>query len=368
MNYPFTLLAVLLWAPPATLPAADNSTRIELGPPETVLADQALGLRWFPDGRLAVVRTQPDCRVIVPAGVTSFLLEGPALGKFTKATKVLDKGKPGEFDNGYAGINAVVRAKTGELLAFYHAEDQEEMASVGSGIPGFYCRVALAVSRDDGATFEDRRPVLSSRSPKNPKGTPDQGVGEPWVLTEPKGEFLYAYYTSHERTDGRGVQICMARCPVAKALKPEAWEKYYAGAFTEPGLGGKDTPILTSGQPDVDAICAQVVYLPPLHQFVMTFCLNAWREAGNAKRSGIYVTFSDDGIHWPPERLQQIWSVPVLARYGCEVAWHPTFILDGEDGTRGWLYYGYSENWGGQPPHQPHYMKRRSLVIAERGP
>ena len=104
-----------------------------------MLADRALGLRAFPDGLLAVVRTQPDCRVLVAAGVSSVLLEGPEMGKFTRATTVLGKGKPGEFDNGYAGVNAVVRARTGELLAFYHAEDQEGMATIGSGIPGFSC-------------------------------------------------------------------------------------------------------------------------------------------------------------------------------------------------------------------------------------
>ena len=58
------------------------------------------------------------------------------MGTFTRATKVRVKGKPGEFDNGYAGISAVVRAGTGEMLAFYHAEDQEGMKSVGSGTPG----------------------------------------------------------------------------------------------------------------------------------------------------------------------------------------------------------------------------------------
>ncbi len=115
-----------------------HSGKVVLGPPETVLADKALGLRAFPDGLLAVVRTQSDCRVLVAAGVSSVLLEGPKMGKFTSAATVLGKGKAGEFDNGYAGVSAVVRARTGELLAFYHAEDQEGMATIGGGIPGFY--------------------------------------------------------------------------------------------------------------------------------------------------------------------------------------------------------------------------------------
>jgi len=150
---------------------------------------------------------------------------------------------------------------------------------------------------------------------------------------------------------------------VAEALQPGAWKKFRAGAFTEAGLGGKDTPVVTSGQPDADALFPHVAFVPARRQFVMTFGLNAWRETDKAERSGLYATFSDDGIHWPPERRQQIWKVPVIARPGREVAWHPTYIPDRADGTRGWLYYGYSENWGYDPPHKPHYMMRRSMAF-----
>ena len=363
MKSTLTLFTALL----LTLPGAGSTTNqprhIELGTSETVLADKALGLRYFPDGRLAVVRTKPDCRVLVAAGVSSFLLEGPAMGTFTKASKVLDKGKPGEFDNGYAGINSVVRAKTGELLAFYHAEDQEQMKTAGNGIPGFYCRVGLAVSHDDGTTFEKRGPVLSGQLPKDPGGRGDQGVGEPWIFEEPCGEYLYAYYTSHERVDGRSAAICMARCRVADAFSPGAWKKFHAGGFTEPGMGGKDTPVVTSSEPESEALFPQVVFVPALRQFMMTFCVTVWREEGHAKRSGFHVAFSDDGVQWPRERMHMVWSVPVIARTGCEVAWHPTFIPDDKPGTRGWLYYGYSENWGYDPPRKPHYLVRRRIAI-----
>ena len=363
-NELLTITALLL-APLAALHAGDIPRHIELGPPETVLADNALGLRYFPDGRLAVVRTKPDCRLIVPAGVSSFLLEGAEMGKITNATKVLDKGKPGEFDNGYAGINAVVRAPSGVLLAFYHAEDQEGMMTVGNGIPGFYCRVALAVSKDDGRTFEKRGPILSGQLPKDPGGRGDQGVGEPWVFAEPKGEFLFAFYTSHERVGGRGVQICMARCPMADAMQPDAWKKFHEAGFTEAGIGGKDTPVVTSGQQNADALCPQVTFIPALRQFVMMFCVNAWREGDKPERSGMYAAFSDDGILWPRERMQQLWKVPVIAANGREVAWHPTFIPDDGTAARGWLYYGYSENWGYELPHKPHYMVRRPITIGE---
>lgn len=356
-----TLTLAILLAIAALLPAS-GAESIRLGPPETVLADQALGLRAFPDGALAVLQTKPKARVILAAGISSVLLEGPDISKLNKSTTVLQPGKTNEFDNGYAGISSVVPTKTGELLAFYHAEDQEGMTTIGGGIPGFYCRVAMASSRDDGVTFEKRGPILSGHAPKNPKGLSDQGVGEPWVMPEPSKEYLYAYYTAHERLDGRGVDICIARCLVKDALTPGKWQKLYQGKFEEPGLGGKDTPVITGGL-DADAIFPQVFYLPKTRQFVMTFCINAWKESGNADRSGIYVAFSDDGIRWPRERLQQIWKVPVVAREGQEVAWHPTFVSDEADATRGWLYYSYSENWGWTLPAKPHYLARRRMEI-----
>ena len=354
------LLLFLLLAAFHPCVAAEVAVRVVLGPPQTLLADKALGLRAFPDGRLSVLSAGQGVRVVFPAGVNSVLAEGPDMTRLNKATAVLERGKPGEFDNGYAGINAMVKIRDGEYAAFYHAEDQEGMESVGNGIPGFYCRIALAVSHDGGATFEKRGPVLAGSAAKKLGGLADQGVGEPWVLAEPSGEYLYAYYSSHERLMGRGVDICMARCRVEDALRPGEWRKFHEGEFKEAGLGGKDSPIMM-GSAEADAVLAQVVFSPEMGQFIMIFCLNAWREGTSADRSGIYVAFSHNGIDWPKERMQQIWKVPVIAQTGAEVAWHPTFVPSDSTGRRGWLYYGYSENWGWEAPSKPHYLVRRPI-------
>jgi hypothetical protein len=97
----------------------------------------------------------------------------------------------------------------------------------------------------------------------------------------------------------------------------------------------------------------------------MFFCRNDWSANSAQKGTGFYAAFSDDGIHWPEASIQVIWSVPTIARIGREVAWHPTFVLDSADPakTAGWLYCGYSERWGHQPPFTPHYLARRRLSI-----
>ena len=313
--------------------ASIGPVSVKLGQPETVLGDRQHGLRYFPDERIAVVRTRPDCRLLLAAGVDSVLLEGKTMETLASSKVVLKPGKAGDFDNGYAGIGCVWRAPSGELLAFYHAEDHEGMKALPNGVPGFYCRVALAVSPDDEATFRKVGPLLSGQLAKEAQGASDQGVGEPCVLAEPSGKYLYAYYTSHERVKGRGVQICMARCPLADAKKSDAWRKWHAGDFTEPGLGGRDTPVVTSNRDNADALFPDVQFVPAWRRFVMVFCVNAWRERNEAERSGIYLAFSDDGIHWPQGAMKQIWKVPTVAAIGREVAWHPTLILD--EGTKG---------------------------------
>src|SRR4051812_47411635 len=75
MNTLAILLAGLVSAGQGGPPVEGPPHEAVLGPPETVLADGELGLRAFPDGCLAVVRTGPDCRVLVAAGVSSVLLE-----------------------------------------------------------------------------------------------------------------------------------------------------------------------------------------------------------------------------------------------------------------------------------------------------
>lgn len=342
---------------------AGEKNGAQLGPIEPVLAHKALGLAYFPDERIAIIRSTPNSRVLVAAGVESFMLEGPRTGHWTASARIFGPGKAGEFDNGYAGVSGAWRRPDGDFLAIYHAEDHEGMKKLGNGVDGFYCSVALALSHDDGRTFQKLGPMLTGQWPKDPVGRPDQGVGEPWLLAEPTGQRLYCYYTSHERVAGRGVQICLARCPVAEATKPATWKKFFHGAFSEPGLAGRDSPVLTCALEKADALFPHVLYVPAWRKFVMTFCVNAWDD--QTKRNGICMAVSVDGIHWDAATRQQLWQVPVLPVTGRELAWHPTLTLDesADNGLTGWLWFGYSPRWGHLAPNVPHSLYRRRVIF-----
>jgi hypothetical protein len=350
---------------------ADGRTEItvRLSERKVLLHDGQCGLRYFPDGAMAVLAKAPGLRILLSAGVSSYLLEGASVESLTLVKQVLSPGGKGSCDNGYAGISGAYRdPKTGELFAFYHAEDQEGMGRLVNGVPGFYCSIALAVSKDDGLSFAKLGPVITSHLPKDPNGTPDQGCGEVSVLPDASAAHLYAYYTDHSRVDGRGVQICMARSPIGDGgLRPGAWTKFCEGSFSQPGLGGKDAPVVSGRDMQADAIFPHVTYCKALRKYVMVFNVNAYRElvkGRSAEKSGIYVTFSDDGILWSkPVRLIADYSI---CRLDESVAWHPTLLWSEDGRASGWLLYSYSERWGHEPPQKAHYLVGQPITFLER--
>ena len=378
-RYVICLGIILLAAGAAVCPAGDagepvytdGHTRITacLGQREVLLDDGQYGLRYFPDGAMAVVRRTSALRILMPAGVSSWLLEGKGFDSLVPVRKVLEPGGKGSFDNGYAGISGAYRDEaSGELLAFYHAEDQEDMGRLPNGVRGFYCSIGLAVSKDDGQSFTKVGPIITSCLPKDPKGTRDQGCGEVCVLSDKSGQYLYAYYTDHSRIGGRGVQICLARSPVREhGFLPGTWTKFFEDSFSQPGLGGKDTPVVSTKDMEADAILPHVTYSKVLKKYVMVFNINAYRELAGGSRpekSGIYVAFSDNGLSWSnPTQLITACSV---ARIDGEVSWHPTLVWSDDEGPAlsGWLCYSYSERWGHKPPQKGHYLVGQPITLA----
>ena len=325
-------------------------------------------LKYFPDGCMAFLQMAPGYRILLAAGTSTWLVEGADLRSLSPTAEVLQPGPPGAFDNGYAGIGgAVLETGSHEWLALYHAEDQEGMKAIPGGIPGFYCSVALATSYDDGRSFRKVGPVITSPLPKDPHGHADQGCGEPCMLLSHNGAYYYAYYTSHSRADGRGVQICLARSRETDRGVPGTWFKYYEHLFEEPGLGGRDTPVMSAAAMKGDALFPQVTYLPALGAYIMVFNIHVYRELtadGEPQESGIYAAWSADGIRWsPPVQLVRIRVLPLLGR---EIGWHPTLLVTsrGSHSVQGWLLYAYSEQWGHRPPQKPHYLVGQPIRLS----
>jgi len=342
------------------------TAHVRLGKRQRLLQDRAFGdeFRWFPDGAIAVLQTSPRLRLLMSVSISTYLVEGRDMSSLTAATRVLGPGEPGSFDNGYAGVSSAYRCPdTGELLAIYHAEDQEKMGHFPSGTPGFYCSVCLAVSEDNGRTLRKAGPIITSALPKDPQGMRDQGAGEACIVPDRQGRHLYCYYVEHSRAEGRGVQIFMARSRLEDRARPGSWFKLCQGAFSQPGLGGKETPVVSAQDHGADACFPHVTFSRLLNRYVMVFNINGYREIMERRPpqlSGTYLAFSEDGLRWSePRQLLKAYALPVR---GSEYAWHPTIVWDDPhaESAAGWLCYAYNPDGG------PHFLVGHRIAFEVR--
>lgn len=349
--------------PDAGFPTSlDTLPSIEVGEPMTLLKDGELGLSFFPDQGTSIIQRKP-LQLMITARDSSYILQGPVLQHLTTATKVLGPGGPGEFDNGYAGMSAVIRLGS-TYYGFYHAEDHEGMPALPGGIPGFYASVGVTRS-DDGVTWRKLGQALTSSQPKSWVAYPnqgDRGAGEPGAIVSKDGRYVYLYYTEHSRVQGRGVDICVARSELSNGPPlPGTFKKYYQGSFSEPGVGGRDTPVITAkGFPSANALEGHVTYSRKAGRYLMVFGIDAYQERMSGApptNSGLYAAWSEDGLGWsPPRKLVADQAVP---QPGKSLSWEGSLLFDDETGTNGMLVYGYTPSWG----TVPHYMVARRVMI-----
>ncbi len=101
-----------------------GGVQMELSAQETLLTRADAmdgGLSYFPDTASALLSRRP-LRLLVTAGTAVYLFEGEDMRSLRAGAQVLAPGRPGEFDNGYAGVCGVHRFPDGTLYAVYHAE------------------------------------------------------------------------------------------------------------------------------------------------------------------------------------------------------------------------------------------------------
>jgi len=357
---------------------------LHLGERETLIADDALGFSFFPDEEVSLIRYEPTVQLLM-AGVRievdlsswpplevvpgSWLVEGADMRHLDRAEEVLLPGAPGSYDNGYAGLSGIYldpKDPGRRIYGFYHAEDQEGMPKLAGGAlapPGFHASIALATSDDGGHRWTKHGPILTSAKPKGWSNHPGQGatgVGIPGVVVDPSGEYLYLFYTDFTGAAGKGAQTCLARSRVRDGPPlPGTWQKYHEGSFSEPGIGGRETAVVSAHHLDeASATQAHVTYSADLERYVMVITLNFWKEwlrnQGALRQpvhrsmpgfnSGIYLLFSDDLLYWSePRRMIRSGVAP---RSGKPISWQATILWDAGSSREGWLVYGHSPEFG----------------------
>jgi hypothetical protein len=347
---------------------------LSIGEREVLNDGRSLDLAFFPDQMPVVLDREPNLRVLMAAWNRTYLMEGADWRTLASAREVLAPDPENEYDNGYAGIAGVHRTPDGRIYAIYHAEDHVGMPVFASGQSGYYASVAMAFSDDDGISWQKFGPVIQSKQPKTwarYPGQADRGTGEPSLVLDPSGDWLYAYYTEHSRATTVGVYISMARAST-KIRDPSSFEffKYHDREFSGPGLRGSDSPIiqLTTGR-TTEALLPHVVFVPSLKRYVMTLSVNNWNDYltdQGLTNSGAYIAFSRDGVNWSaPTLVHRDFVVPLTRESLC---WGSTIVFDGADALTGWFLYGFSPHWAlWQSSGTPHHLAGHRVRFGKRG-
>jgi len=328
----------------------------ELGAEEAGLPDGGLLLGSLPDAHISIVWGGGQVSMFVAAEVRAYLFRGPSLDALRPHQRTAN-GTPvpvlaptgADFDSEYAAFGAVLPgAGSGELLGFYHAEICDR--------DNFTATIGLARSTDGGVSWQRLGPIITGRNTTDScdKNKP-RGAGQPSVVRV--GEYLYLYYTdwSGDIPD----QIHLARAPLAQATRPEAWQKYYQGNFSEPGLGGDSTLVIRRPEPVAQGVYAanpSVSYNTYLQRYLAVFDAN----------NGFWATTSTDGITWDapvqlpldfPQPNSQIQSGDIW--YG-----YPSLVSASElshlyTSQSGYLYYARGVYGGAS-----HQLMRRPFTIS----
>jgi hypothetical protein len=351
---------------PAQVASPDNSVppmvslsdgiQLKLGEQQTLLNDKDLGLRDIAGKGVAVLQNEPSkVRVLFQAMNETYLVTGTDLQHLTSASKVLGAGDHGEFDNAGAGVASVVRLDN-RLYAFYEGRDTEgDLPENGqAAFKGMYCGIGLAESTNDGTTWTKKGEIIKSAKPKDWtdwSGQSVRGVGTPSALIDATDTYIYLYYVEFSGLKNGIQAICLARAPLSKgAPLPGNWEKFYLDDFAEPGLGGKETPVIDGSAVRAGAMYPHATFSKSLNKYILTFNFNRLAETRQEMalgKSGIYLALSDDGIHWStPQKLITTYSQRAL---GLSIAIEPTLVLDTPDSLTGWLLYAYTPKYTSNP-------------------
>lgn len=268
---------------------------------------------YSPDGHCTVFQVDSDVWMFWP-GVDSYRSSGPSLFEMFDSEKVLSAGPQGGFDSGGSWLYTVLRGKEGRMLGFYHAEDRTFPLSPGSDFIA-YKSIARCVSEDFGLTWNNREPILTAHAPK-PKRAKWSGLGDHCIIWDPATRRLMCFF----QEEG---YLCMAASSDSQG-RAGSWLKWYQGGFTEPGLGGRRSPIPAfanhpGGNPSV----------------LWNTFLQRWLIAWHGWEGDLWISSSPNLMDWTPPKI--LLKRPWL---GGKV-WYPTLVghSDKSGGENLWLLY-----------------------------
>lgn len=320
---------------PRAVALSGLSVIAEIGEIEQVIRRGDAGIiAGAPDGHISAERWGGKSKVfftcVGAAGVQHSCLTEPGKKEFKDSSSVyqlngiyravMDGPVPGSpTESRYAAMTSTWRnPQTGVIHGWYHAE---VWVNPDNHNCGAYGSASYAISTDNGRSFIKQGPVVTSSSPRDSSVCNGQGVSHPWVIES--GGYLYmiadAWYPDWTQNG-----VILAR---ASKLNPGVWFKYRNGQFTEPGIGGNATRIISQGGPDSLIWHATVYWNSYLNRFLMV-------HTDFAAEGAVFLRHSADLMNWSSPQL----LIPAAENWNYR---YPSFLSNNMDRNLGrvfWLY------------------------------
>ena len=216
----------------------------------------------------------------------------------------------------YFGGGPVYRDEaTGIIILVTHTEEGywNPTPADPSYPPGFntYYRAGLrlVVSTDDGLSFKDCGWIIKSYMEID-EATPPYVDSLTIGSLIAKDGYFYLYYTGELLGVAGNPNLCVARAPISEVITAalgneiSTWTKYYNGSFSQPGLRGLASDLISEIELGIPNAFAVVAYSPILKKFAMLTAQLARYFDPNlyaVKTPGLlsmFVLLSDDGFTW----------------------------------------------------------------------
>lgn len=188
---------------------------------------------------------------------------------------------------------------------WYDSADGKLYAPMHCETRGYYTtilrQIHLATSADKGITWKYEGPLVTRDDPKAPLPTGRESSGQYWdggegdflLYVDTRGGYFYLYTNTYTFAKP-GVNSPpffrhhVARCRISDKMAPGKWQKFYNGAWGEPGLGGKAS--------DVDAY--YVMYNTYLGKYISFNCDNSISVCDDLSRQDWTPCIKIPGKYW----------------------------------------------------------------------
>ncbi|OIK23541.1 hypothetical protein VT52_031935 [Streptomyces malaysiense] len=157
----------------------------------------------------------------------------------------------GYSQKNYCDLSGVwIDPDTGDWYGLVHNEFTPQ--PFGDGL--HFDAVDYAVSTDRGRTWTIEDHVITSPfstvrgdTAAFPNQTYDYGDGDQRLFVDTASGYFYVYYGSRivdKKGGWKAFYEHVARAPIAAKMAPGSWRKWYDGAWSQPGTGGKESDIV----------------------------------------------------------------------------------------------------------------------------